>query len=208
VQFGLPLVGPDTKTGTATWDSTTRELRIDSGTVTLGGVLGGAVTSRAYRLCKLTINGGTLTAGSLLGAAQIYIDSPANCGLSPGATQVTIASSGAIAPSAANKIQIYMTGASTPSLVNISSSATNRFVLYAPQSNVTMSNGTVNGSISAKQLSLSGSAHLAAVTSETASISLPFGPLYQRQRVVDCQSPDSMTSGQRGGLATSPDDLC
>lgn len=136
------------------WDAKTRTINVgQNGTLTMNG--------GDYFLCKFEVGPGTVYM-SAQAHVRIFIDTPQNCGLSSGATQVNIGGNGAIVSSAYNPKQgmyeipqIFVLGNGTVSVS--ANSGTNHLMLYAPQSELDMG-GTADwiGMFAAKRINLHG----------------------------------------------------
>jgi hypothetical protein len=177
------------------WDPTTRTISVGSNaTLTMGG--------GDYFICQFNMSNGNLimAAGSHV---RIFFDTPENCGLSAGASQISMGGNANISATAFNGTSnfdlpgFYLLGstsiATTATLGG--NSGSNEFVLYAPNTNVTFQgNSTLYGLLAAKTLSMGGNPTIASVAGLPAQNFSTY-TTYARDRYVECT-----------GTVTSPPD--
>lgn len=106
-----------------------------------------------YDLCKLVVTGGAELKINTTNEASIFFDTSENCGLSNGADQLIVNSGGRITTN--SKVPgFYFKGTSN---ILLYGDAHITAVIYAPHSNVTLSQGfAYDGVIVSKNLRLSG----------------------------------------------------
>jgi hypothetical protein len=174
------------------WDSATRTIALNGKfkgeelALTLGG--------SDYFICKLELTGGHLIMASE-SHIRIFFDTPENCGLSPGAAQISVTGNGSIEATGYlgtlghfDMPGFYLLGSPTmQTSVKLAGNAeSNQLVVYAPSSTVEISgNGNYIGAIVGKTIDDSGNG----------SITQPSGyeppkpggsTLYSRQAYVEC----------------------
>jgi len=177
-----------TSPGQIEWNPTTRVLKLkNNSSLTLGGNL--------YNFCRLEItnNAQLIIAARDPGTAvRIYIDAPENCGSTSGAGSVTLTNAGSIVNLNVDPttLQLYVVGsdsASTYVALQSNPQAAFNLVIYAPRSNVTVTNQTrVIGAIAGKQASIDNNS---SVTWHDRVAQLRTGSLlsiFKRQRWVEC----------------------
>ncbi len=146
----------DTYTGGApTWNSATRQLTLSSNrSLTLGG--------SNYSFCRLTLNSNSSLFVAAGATVRIYFDSPENCGLPSGTTQLSLNSNSRIAAtgSAPTNIALLFVGSDTLATNALLSSNTQanqaceqNFIVYAPRTSVTLnSNSYFCGALAGKSI--------------------------------------------------------
>lgn len=154
------LAGCGAGSGQASWCPTTKVLYLTSdATVTLGG-------SAPYVFCQLKLDNNTrliMAAGTHI---QIIFDSPENCGLPSGTTQMQISNSGKIvSPSYSPGIGnysvpgFYFVGSATRTTKIVMNGAAegNNMIIYAPRTAIEITNGaSFGGAILGKSVYLDG----------------------------------------------------
>jgi hypothetical protein len=170
------------------WESSTRTIDMtNSSTLTLGG--------SDYFVCKVSISNSSTLYMAAGAHVRIFFDTPENCGLSSGTAQLEVGNSSSIKASGYEAgtnmfdmpgfyIQGSTTRATTVSFGN--SSGSNEFVLYAPNSSLTIDNSaTFIGAIAAKTVKIRNSARI----EQPSGFSPPqIGgtTIYSRQSYVEC----------------------
>jgi hypothetical protein len=177
------------------WDAEHRAINVASSqTLTMGG--------SNYWVCEVNIQGKLYM--PVQAHVEIYVDTPAHCGLKSGAQQVNIGAGAVIESSAYNPAQglyevphIYVLGNGAVKLVGTPGS-TNEVVIYAPLSEIDVGgNATWNGMLAGKTLKIHGNP----VIKSDPNIKEPeitFASTFQRTRYVECI----------GATAASPNDSC
>lgn len=184
---------------TRPWDSVHRTINVSqNATLTLGG--------GDYFVCGLFINNGQLIMAANA-HVRIFVDTPENCGLSAGATQVSITGNANIVSTAYNPAAgtydvpgIYVLGSTTtPTNVDLSgNSGTNELVLYAPNSDITMQgSATWIGMVAGQSVNLGGTPRIESDPNMTPP-DYTLASLLQRTRYVECT----------GAAASPPDADC
>lgn len=188
------------RTSTNPWDPKTRTINIaQNAALTMGG--------ERYLVCGLTINSGQLIMAANA-HVQIFIDTPENCGLSPGATQVRLTGNAEIKstgynPDEENYVvpEIYVLGSPTISTsIDLGGNAqsTNELMLYAPYSDITISgNATWIGMMAGSSLRMNGGPTLKSDPG-IAPPDITLTSLWERTRFVECT----------GASASPPDASC
>jgi type II secretory pathway pseudopilin PulG len=181
------------------WNPTTRRLSIStSGNLTLGGNI--------YSFCDLSLsNSATLNIAPRdpNTSLRIYIDSPEHCGGTGG--NVNLANSSLITNQNTNasSLQIYLLGSpSKQTSVSFSNSSSSdlRLVIYAPLSQVTLSNSVqLTGAIAAKSVSLSNSVKLTFDTSVSNIQTTSVTPLFRPQQYRECTPSATAGTGPAQG---------
>lgn len=177
------------------WDAEHRAINVASSqTLTMGG--------NNYWVCEVNIQGKLYM--PVQAHVEIYVDTPAHCGLKSGSSQVNIGAGAVIESSAYNPAQglyevphIYVLGNGAVKLVGTPGS-TNEVVIYAPLSEIDVGgNATWNGMLAGKTLKIHGNP----VIKSDPNIKEPeitFASTFQRTRYVECI----------GATAASPNDSC
>ena len=181
--------GFDTATGSPVWDPVTKTLTLDgSDTVTLGG--------NDYLLCRLDMSGSSRLIMAAGATANLYIESPENCGMSDPAEQIKAIGTSAIISTAYDPdngrfdlLGIYMLGSdnvTSTAIFNGTANVGNEFVLYAPRTDVEIG-GTAeyHGAIAGKTLLVDGTALLTS-TATPPNPDIATIILYKRDRYVEC----------------------
>jgi len=175
------------------WESTTKTIMLSNNSrLTMGG--------SDYFICKLVVKGELImAAGSEI---RIFVDTPENCKLKAGETQVEVVAGGSIVSTGYNaqngyKIPgIYLLGESKVKLSG--NSITNEVMIYGPKSEIEVEgDATWKGMMAAKKLNLHGNATF----ESDPNIKVPditFASLLERTRYVECT----------GATATPPNAYC
>lgn len=183
------------RTSTKPWDATNSIINVSSSaTLTMGG--------RDYWVCGLFLNSGTIYM-PLGSNVRIFVRTPEECGLQPGAVQIEVTGNGKINSTGYNPDQgffevpgIYMLGDGAVRLEG--SSGTNEFMLYAPESAIDIGgNASYNGMIAGKTLNIHGSVWIES-DSRIKEPDLFYESLFARTRYVECT----------GGSPETPDESC
>jgi hypothetical protein len=170
------------------WSSSTRTISTsNNATLTLSG--------GDYFICKLLLSNNSHLIMAELATIRLFFDTPENCGLSSGTKQVDISNNANITSTGYQPSQgkfnvpgLYLMGSPT---INTkvewsNNSGTNELVLYAPNSEIELSNNaTFIGTIAGKKVHLSNNA----IVKQDSGFQPPqFGgaTLYQRQSYVEC----------------------
>lgn len=179
-----PYIGQtDTYTKSKPWTEKTRTINVGgNGTLTMNG--------GDYFICKLEVGPGTIymSAGA---HARIFIDTPQNCGLASGATQVNIGGNGNLVSSAYNPKQgmyeipqIYVLGNGAVKIG--ANSGTNHLMLYAPESKVDLEgNAEWVGMFAAKSITLNGTPYFSS-DPNIKEPDLTYAGRFTRTRYVEC----------------------
>lgn len=176
------------RTSTKPWDSSHSIINVtSSATLTMGG--------RDYWVCGLFVNSGEIVmpVGS---SVRIFIRTPEECKLAPGAIQVEITGSGKISSTGFNPQQgffevpgIYMLGNGEVRLEGNSSGnkeLKNEFMLYAPESHIDIGgNASYNSLIAGKSLNIHGSVYIES-DPRIKEPELFYESLFERTRYVEC----------------------
>ncbi len=181
------------RTSTKPWSTTARTIEVASNAkLTMGGVL-------PYFVCGLFINNGEviMAAGA---SVQIFVDTPENCGLSPGTTQVEITGNANIVSTGYNPSQgtfevpgIYVLGESKVKLAG--NSGTNELMLYAPHSPIEFGgSATWKGMMAGSSITMHGTPRIES-DPNIKEPDITLATLLQRTRYVECT-----------GVAVSPPD--
>ncbi len=179
-----PYVGQsDTYTKSNPWTEKSRTINVGgNGTLTMNG--------GDYLICKLEIGPGTvyMSAGA---HARIFIDTPKNCELESGATQVNIGGNGNLVSSAYNPKQglyeipqIYVLGNGAVKIG--ANSGTNHLMLYAPESQVDLEgNAEWVGMFAAKSITLNGNPYFRS-DPNIKEPDITYAGRFTRTRYVEC----------------------
>jgi hypothetical protein len=176
------------RTSTKPWDSSHSIINVtSSATLTMGG--------RDYWVCGLFVNSGEIVmpVGS---SVRIFIRTPEECKLAPGAIQVEITGSGKISSTGFNPQQgffevpgIYVLGSGEVRLEGNSSGnkeLKNEFMLYAPESHIDIGgNASYNSLIAGKSLNIHGSVYVES-NPRIKEPELFYESLFERTRYVEC----------------------
>jgi len=187
------------RSSTNPWDAVTRTINISQeATLTMGG--------QDYFVCGLFINNGELimAAGT---SVRIFFDTPENCGLSAGDTQLRITGSGKIVSTGYNPGEsnfevpgLYVQGSpDIPTRVELSgNSGSNELLLYAPYSDVSIGGeATWIGMLAGKSLHIHGEPTIES-NPDIAPPGIFFSSLWERTGYVECV----------GATASPPDANC
>jgi hypothetical protein len=155
-----------------------------------------------YFICQLEVGPGTIYM-SAQAHVRIFVDTPQNCGLESGATQVTIGGNGNLVSSAYipkqglyEIPQIFMLGNGTVSIG--ANSGTNHLMLYAPESEIDMGgNAEWIGMFAGKSINLHGNP-LFKSDPNLKEPDISYSGRFQRSRYVECT----------GGTASPPNANC
>lgn len=180
-----------TRTSTVPWNATTRTISMTDSKSTL------TLTGGDYWLCRIDLNGGQLIMGEKA-PVRIFFDTPENCGISSGGSQININGGSTISATGYNEdLQVYempgfylMGSTSRPTTVNINGNAndTDQMVMYGPNTTFNINgNMTYIGVIAGKKVNINGNA----------TITQPKGykppeiggaTIYSRQSYVECMT--------------------
>jgi hypothetical protein len=177
------------RTATKPWDPETRKISLSGGSsLTMGG--------RDYFICELEIQSGELimAAGEDVNV-RIFFDTPENCGLSAGATQVMIAGNGRVKSTGYNPDEgkyalpvFFLLGSpEIPTRVELTgNSTTNEMLIYAPYSEIDIGGtGTLIGMAAGKSLKIHGSPTIISDPG-IAPPAIFYESLWERTRYVEC----------------------
>jgi hypothetical protein len=185
----------DTYTKKNPWDGTHRIIDVEGqGTLTMNG--------NDYFVCKLEVGPGTLYM-SAQAHVRIFIDTPQNCGLASGATQVNISgnanivSSGYIPKQGIYEIPaIYVLGNGGVTIT--ANSGTNHVMIYAPQSAIDFGGGAEwIGMIAGKSINMHGNPFFKS-DPNLKEPDITYAGRFQRNRYVECT----------GAVASPPNANC
>ncbi len=163
------------------WESKTKTITLSNNSrLTMGG--------GDYFICKLAVNGELImAAGSEI---RIFVDTPENCNLKAGATQVEVVAGGSIVSTGYNaqngyKIPgIYVLGESKIELSG--NSGTDEVMIYAPKSEIDIGGkATYKGMMAAKKMVLHGNPTFES-DSNIKAPAISFASLLARTRYVEC----------------------
>jgi hypothetical protein len=157
------------------------------------------LVSGNYSFCKLTMSSNTALYVAAGATVAIYFDSPEACGYSSGVSQLNMDSNARISPTngQSSNVQLLFVGStSEPPLqtqVHMSSntyipaSCEQNFVLYAPETDITLnSNSTYCGGMAGKTLHLDSNARVW-IPPNGLNFQLPeAAPHYEVERFVEC----------------------
>jgi hypothetical protein len=184
------------RTSTIPWKPSTSPATTSAGTISMTDSKSTlTLTGGDYWLCKLDLNGGQLIMGEKA-PVRIFFDTPENCGISSGGTQIDLNGGSTITATGYNEdLQIYempgfyLTGStSRPTTVNINGNAKdeNEMVMYGPNTTFNINgNMTYIGVIAGKKVNINGNA----------TITQPKGykppeiggaTIYSRQSYLEC----------------------
>jgi len=183
------------RTETNPWDATNRTINLNNNAqLTMGGT--------DYFVCGIFMESGELIMAA--GAnVRIFVDTPENCGLEPGATQVKVTGNANIVSTGYNPSQgtfevpgIYVLGESKIELEG--AAGINELVLYAPKSEIDLGGtATWKGMFAGKTMYVHGNP----TVESDPNIPIPdinWATLLERTRYVECT----------GGTASPPDASC
>lgn len=179
-----PYLGKvDTWTKSNPWNAKTRVIDVGgNGTLTMNG--------GDYFICQLNVGPGTIYM-SAQAHVRIFIDTPQNCGLASGATQVNIGGNGNLVSSGYNPKQgiyeipaIYVLGNGAVKIG--ANSGTNHLMLYAPQSKVDLEGGAEwIGMFAGKSIELNGNPYFRS-DPNLKEPEIAYSGRFQRTRYVEC----------------------
>ncbi|HET9675914.1 MAG TPA: hypothetical protein VFP21_00240 [Solirubrobacterales bacterium] len=178
-----------TRTSTVPWNPTTRTISMTDSKSSL------TLTGGDYWICKLDLNGGQLIMGEKA-PVRIFFDTPENCGISSGGSQININGGSTVSATGYNEdLQIYempgfyLTGStSRTTTVNINGNTKDKdeMVMYGPNTTFNINgNMTYIGVIAGKKVNINGNA----------TITQPKGykppeiggaTIYSRQSYIEC----------------------
>ncbi|MEA2346341.1 MAG: hypothetical protein QOG62_128 [Thermoleophilaceae bacterium] len=187
----------------AIWNTTTRRLSLSGQNVTMIG--------NVFSLCSLVLTNNstlTFTPANVLAPMRVYIDSPSNCLVSGSPPAASLSASNnwriqvGLTALTYPIVQMYVVGAATPTTISLdnNSSSSSPIALYAPNSNVTLSNNaSFRGGIAANRLTLSNHADITPAGVQIGSLIGLLSPIYTLTRYSECsttvpgpsQSPDA-----------------
>lgn len=178
------------RSSTTPWNAATRTISVGSNaTLTMGG--------GDYFICRFDMSNGDLImpSGSHI---RIFFDTPENCGMAAGATQISMGGNAHISATAFNPGagNFDLPGFYAPGSTSIATSMTlggnsgaNEFVVYAPNTNVSFQgNSTLYGLLAAKTLSMGGNPTIASISGLPPQNFSTF-TTYRRDRYVECTGP-------------------
>lgn len=195
--FGQDLLSKSPK---YSWDPSARALELKSNTeLSLGG-------DKPYSFCTLKLNSNShiyINAGATV---QIFFDSPENCGLPSGTTQLEMESNSSITPTAGNPthVAILFVGSDTLQTkiqLNSNSQAdeacSSDFVIYAPKTDIdTDSNARYCGAIAGKSLHMDSNARFFTSSAVDDFVLPGAGPHFVAERFVECDTTSTGTPSQ------------
>jgi hypothetical protein len=174
-------------TETVPWNATTRTISTaQNSTLTLSG--------GDYFICNLVLSNNSHLIMAAEAHVRIFFDTPESCGLKAGAEQLSLSNNTDIQSTGyqagSNDLPgLYMTGSSTISTkatFSNNSGTTNEFILYAPNTAISISNNaTYKGVLAGKTISLTNNARI----EQDAGFKPPQiggATLYARQSYVEC----------------------
>jgi hypothetical protein len=173
----------DTYTKKNPWTEASRVIDVEgNGTLTMNG--------NDYFVCQLNVGPGTLYM-SAQARVRIFIDTPQNCGLAPGATQVNISGNANIISSGYNPKQgvyeipaIYLLGNGGVTIT--ANSGTNHVLIYAPQSHIDFGGGAEwIGMIAGKSIYMHGNPFFKS-DPNLKEPDITYSGRFQRTRYVEC----------------------
>jgi hypothetical protein len=175
------------RSSTTPWDPVTRSINIGSNaTMTIGG--------GDYFICQLNMDNGDMImpAGANV---RFFFDTPENCGIPSGGSQISMNGNAKIqstgfdpAHGVFNLPGFYVQGSpNIPTTVTLGgNSGTNEFIVYAPQSDITLQgNSTVFGYMAGKTLTMSGNPTISSITGAP-PLNFSTTATYRRDRYVEC----------------------
>ena len=191
-----PVTPYDQSTGNVTFSSTTRVLKLSgNSSLTLGGGL--------YNFCEVDMSGGaTLTLASSV-MTEIFIDSPDDpgSGCASGTGNLNMSGGSSWINSSGNPLaaQFYVYGLNNGSAtVTLTGNANMSGVVYAPQSQVTLSgNGSLTGGLAGLNVTITGNGFN--WDGRSATIQATTAGIYYRTGWAQCSpSPTSSTNPGSG----------
>ena len=178
--------GLDVKTqaNQVNWNATTKVLDLGAqSTLTVGGT--------NYLLCRLVMTGGSKLIVAQGAKVRFYFDTPENCGLPSGTSQVDLGGTTRVSVTSGNPADLaFLVAGSDTRTTNVvmcgNSQAVNDITIYAPKSIVTLcGNATYRGAVAGKELVASGNPTLIGVDS-TLSFTTAVELAYAKTRFVEC----------------------
>jgi len=150
------------RSSTVPWNASTRTISMTSSKSTL------TLTGGDYWICKLDLNGGQLIMGEKA-PVRLFFDTPENCGISSGGTQISLNGGSTITATGFNEdLQIYempgfyLTGSTSRTTwvdLNGNLKDENEFVMYGPNTSFNINgNATFIGVIAGKRVNINGNA--------------------------------------------------
>ncbi len=177
------------RSSTVPWDPATRTITVGSNaTLTMGG--------GDYFICQFNMDNGDLImpAGAHV---RIYFDTPENCGISAGGSQINMGGNAHIQSTGFDPAHgvfdlpgFYVQGSKTiPTTVTMGgNSGANEFILYAPNSDVTFQgNSTLYGLLAGKTLTMGGNPTIVAIPGLPPQ-NFSTTSTFRRDRYVECSS--------------------
>ncbi len=142
------------RNSTIPWDPSTR-------TITLAANDTLTVSGGDYWVCQVNLSGNSQLFMASGVQVRFFFDTPENCGLSSGASQISLTGNTKIASTDKTVMPaFYLLGSTTmPSGVNIAGNAstTDEFVIYGPNTDIQISgNGTYKGVMAGKTITING----------------------------------------------------
>jgi hypothetical protein len=190
--------GKAKRTSTEPWDQNSRTINVaGNSTLTMGG--------GDYFVCRLFLGGKLIMPAK--SKIRIFFDTPENCKLGNGATQLEIGNNAEITSSAFEAGEtfdvpgFYLLGSpSIETVVNLKGTpaGSNELVIYAPNSGITISgNSTWVGMIAGKSLKVNGNPKIESNPGIEAE-AIFYSGIWERTHYVECA----------GGSASPPDASC
>jgi Tfp pilus assembly protein PilX len=179
------------------WSATTKQLNMSGSIATLVG--------NTFLFCSLTMTGNsTLTFTPLdpTKPIRVYIEDPSRCSPTP-AQSLNFQNNPAIVNTSVLYpiVQFFVVGSSTPTTISLANNNVTPplpITLYAPHSNITVSNqANILGGVAGNQVTMQNLSQISAA-SNPGGLNLPTHPVYSRNRFIECSST-SPTSDVDGG---------
>jgi hypothetical protein len=175
------------------WNPATRVLELKSNSsLTLGG--------GDYSFCRLVLDSNTELIVAQFAKVKIFFDSPENCGLTDGATQIEMRSNSRLTTTSGlpGDLMLLVVGSEadpedpdfidTNILIDSNSRTTMPMILYAPRSDITLdSNSTLIGAVAGRSVTLRSNARVI-FHSGASELEIPLPFLYRQTRFVECTS--------------------
>lgn len=176
----------DTKTGSVTWNATTRTLTMTgNSSLTLGG--------SNYSLCRLQMSGNSNIFVANGAVARIWFDSPESCGQTSSYEQLSMTGNSEISVTAGDAGDaglIFVGSHTTASTVRLAGNGrANEFFLYAPLSDVSISgNGNYTGGIAGETVVSDGNG---TITAHESVLDFEVGvqTAWEAERFLECSGP-------------------
>lgn len=187
------------RTSTTPWNPATRTISVSSNaTLTMGG--------GDYFICKLDLSNGNLIMAS--GARiRIYFDTPENCGIPSGGSQIDMGGNANVSSTAFNPVAgnydlpgFYLLGSpSIPTSANLGgTSGANEVVVYGPNTDISyQGNASLFGLLAGKTMSLDGNPTINSISGLPPQ-NFSTAITYRRDRYVECS----------GAVSSPPDAGC